>query len=127
MLLRSVSDIAQDDFTRMVEQFAYMYGLMDMRQIWFMVEPYMDKSGQRIALAVGKDNAFEVTRVLLAVSIINYACFIYESFLIPIDTPDMAVVLRRQYTAEQHKQTCDQCFSSALQLDEKYNNRTAIM
>ncbi len=123
MLLESVSDIATDDFTRMAEQFGYIYGLMDMRQIWFVVEPFMANNGQRLAFAVGPDNAFEVSRVLLAVSIINYACYIYDAFSIPIDTPGLAVVLKRQYSAFEHKLTADKCFSSFLQLNSKYDQR----
>ena len=121
MLIISVEDINPDDsLCVQLAIIASKVGIMDMRQAYMLIEPYMDSDGQTAMLMVGPDNHQEIKRLFLAMAIFNYACFVHENFSIPAMEENMARKLGRQHSVFEYEAKISVYLNTFFDLVDKY-------
>lgn len=108
-LVFCVSDIDETTIARDLEQIAYAYGLMDMRQVFLVVEPYMPYTARIPSLFIDQDNAFDSLRVLIGLAVINYALSVYKDLEIATTEPGKVICLQRRAKVSTHRRMTDWC------------------
>lgn len=121
MLLISIEDIQPGSLTaRHLAEIAGMVGVMDMRQAYMTIEPFMGADGQTAMLVVDQTNYRDRMKLLISMAVINYACLVHEHFEVPTMEENLAVKLSRQHTIEECEKMTNVYLGQFLAMVEKY-------
>ena len=102
-LLIAVSDITSDPVGAELENIGYSLGVMNMRDVLLLIEPWIAADGQSAMFSITPENAFEMTRLFYALAVINFACFMLEEFSIPSMETGMAQRMKRIHPQAEHE------------------------
>jgi hypothetical protein len=121
MLIIAIEDIDPlDEGCIKLAEMARVVGIMDMRQAYLIIEPYMDADKQTAMFMVTQENYLEVAKLFLAMAIFNHACVVHEHFEILAMETDMVRKFSRQYTIEESQQSVTNYLDKFLFLIMKY-------
>ena len=108
-VILSISDIDGTLTARKLEEVAYMYGLMDMRQVFLVAQPFMPYVLK--VPAVDRTRHYDSVRTLTSLAIINYALSVHLSFDIMSLVPGRVYELKRINPSRAHKEMTDWCIN----------------
>lgn len=123
MLLKTILDIGPDD-PKVVNLFqtGEKFGLTDMFEAVLLVTDLIEKSGTKVGFYITTENAAETIATMIAMAVINYASWKYETFTVDMGTTDekSTITFYRSYTSEQHKEFAEKSFEQAQNLIKAY-------
>lgn len=129
MIIRLISDInPKDPMVVEIERICYALGIMNMSDVWLIVEELREFNGNRIAMEVNKDSAWEVTRNLMAMVAYCLAGVVHEEFQIETlaNTPinekaSMSLVtINRKFSVDVLERSVNQYLAATVKVMDRF-------
>ncbi len=114
-VLSLVSDIDDSKMACQLEFLANGQSLLDMRQVYLVVQPYLPYVCKVPVLVVEKSDCFEALRLLVALAVVNYALYIHGTFEVNTLEPGQTICLKADEPLA-HIEMTDWCMIQASAL-----------
>ncbi len=112
-VLSLVSDIDDSKMACQLEFLASGQSLLDMRQVYLVVQPYLPYVCKIPVLVIENGDCFESLRLLVALAVVNYALYVHGTFEVNTLEPGMTICFKADEPLA-HIEMTDWCLIQAI-------------